>query len=808
MQTLIRDLRYGARMLLKKPGFTLIAVITMALGIGANTAIFTIVNAVLLRPLAYPESERLVHIGRAFSSNSAGSLNEPKFVFLRDHAQSFEAITGIQGGSDLYLSDGSEAEYVGALNVTADFFRTLGVAPVIGRGFTVEEDSPAGERVAILGDGLWRRRFGADDGIIGKKIALDGVAYTVVGVMPPGFEYNGPPDVIMPMRVNRMSRNEGYNWTVIGRLKREVGPDQARSETLALIDKFNALYPSQGTVFGKDAHRLMIWRSSMTADVQTLLWVLLGAVGFVLLIACANVANLQLTRAAGRRKEVAIRMALGAGGWRVVRQLLTEGVTLALVGGAAGLLLAVWGLEGMMALLPKDMIPRAEEVNIDWRVLLFVFGASVLTGVISGLAPALQTLRVDVIRNLKEGAGKTGAEVARGRLRGALVIAEIALALTLAVGAGLLLRTFANLRGVDKGFDARNTLTLSISPRGERYDTVAKMNDLYRRALERFRALPGVESAALTNQLPLDRWFNLPYMLAGQSKPSGSAEYRLISNDYFDVMKMSLRRGRHINEGDVTGAEPVIIINEAFARRNFANVEPLGREVYVCCSERGDLAMRRVVGVVNDTKQRSLSGPAPTTVFIPIEQATEGMKEQAQYVNFALRVTGDPLALTSAVRSEMRQLDDAVPVNGLRSMEQLVGRSVAPQRFNMSLLGLFAALGLILAAVGIYGVMAYGVSQRMHEIGLRMALGAQARDVMKMTLRQGMTLAMIGVVIGLIASYALTRLMKTLLFGVSATDPLTFTVIALSLALVALLACWLPARRATKVDPMVALRCE
>jgi predicted permease len=810
MQTLIQDLRYGARTLLKKPGFMLIAVITLALGIGANTAIFTIVNAVLLRPLAYPESERLVEIGRAFGGAGAGALNEPKFVFLRDHAQSFEAITGTQRGSDFYLFDGSETEPVGNLAVTVDFFRTLGVAPAIGRGFTAEEDSPAGERVAILGDGLWRNRFGADAGMVGRNISLNGAAYTVVGIMPPGFELYGygSPDVILPMGVNRASQNEGYNWTVIGRLKRGVTPDQARSETLALFEKFGAISPSQYEK-GKVEHRLMIWRSSITADVQTLLWILLGAVGFVLLIACANMANLQLTRAAGRRKEVAVRMALGAGGWRVVRQLLTEGIMLALVGGAAGLLLAVWGLEGMMALLPKDMIPRADEINIDWRVLLFALGASILTGVISGLAPALQTLRVDVIRNLKEGAGKTGANVARGRLRSVLVVVEVALALTLAVGAGLLLRTFANLRGVEKGFDARNTLTFYISWRGQRYDTVAKMNDLYRRALERFRSLPGVEAAALTNQLPLDGQFNMPYMLAaGQREPTNSAQYRLISDDYFNVMKMSLRRGRQFGAGDVVGSEPVIIINEAFARRNFANVEPLGQEVYICCGERGDPAMRRVVGVVSDTKQRNLINPAPQTVFIPIGQATESMKEQTRNASFAMRATGDPLALSEAVRSEMRQLDAAVPVQGLRSMEQLVSRSVAPQRFNMSLLGLFAALGLVLAAVGIYGVMAYVVSQRTHEIGLRMALGARERDVMKMVVRRGMALATIGVAVGLIASYAVTRLMKTLLFGVSATDPLTFTVIALSLAIVALLACWIPARRAAKVDPMIALRCE
>jgi predicted permease len=417
----------------------------------------------------------------------------------------------------------------------------------------------------------------------------------------------------------------------------------------------------------------------------------------------------------------------------------------------------------------------------------------------------MQTLRVDVIRNLKEGAGKTGAEVARGRLRGGFVVVEVALALTLTIGAGLLLRTFANLRGVEKGFDARNTLSFYISPRGKSEDTVANMNDLYRRALERLRGLPGVEAAALTNKLPLDRWFNLPYMLPGQSKPSGSAEYRLISNDYFSVMKMSLRRGRQFSDGDVVGAEPVIIINEAFARRNIANVEPLGGEVYICCGERGDLAMRRVVGVVNDTKQRGLDRLAPPTVFIPIGQATEGMKDLAQGVNFVIRTTGNPLALSAAVRDEMSRIDPSAPVMGLRSMEQLVGRAVAPQRFNMSLLGLFAALGLVLAAVGIYGVMAYGVSQRTREIGLRVALGAQESDVMKMVVKQGMMMAMLGIAIGLIAAFALTRMMEKLLLGVSATDPLTFVVITLLLTIVALLACYIPARRAARVDPMVAL---
>jgi len=408
---------------------------------------------------------------------------------------------------------------------------------------------------------------------------------------------------------------------------------------------------------------------------------------------------------------------------------------------------------------------------------------------------------------LKEGAGKTGAGGARGRLRGGLVIVEIALALTLTAGAGLLLRTFANLRAVEPGFAAQGVLAFEISPQGKSYDTVAKTNDLYRRALERFRSLPGVEAAALTNKLPLDGQYNLPYRLAGQNQLAGAVQYRLISPDYFRVMKMAVQQGRPFNEGDMAGAEPVVIVNEAFARRNFAGAQPLGQQLCVGC-EYGDPTMRRVVGVVNETKQRSLSEAAPPTAFVPLTQAAEGVKGVLQQPSFVLRAAGEPLLLSAAIRGEMRQLDPALPVRNLRSVEQLVSRSIAPQRFILSLLGLFAALGLTLAVIGIYGVMIYSVTQRTHEIGIRMALGAQRSDVLKLVVRQGMMLALVGVGLGLAASFALTRLMKSFLFGVSATDPLTFIVIALLLTLVALLACYIPARRATKVDPMVALRYE
>jgi putative ABC transport system permease protein len=799
-----KDLQYGIRMLLRKPGFTLIALVTLAFGIGANTAIFTVVNAVLLRPLPYLESEKLMEIGRAYAGNhDVNAFSEPKFVFVRDNNQSFEAVMATQElGSNTYLSDDNHTEYIRAWAVSADFFRVLGVFPALGRGFTREEDSPAGERVVILGDGLWRRRFGSDSGIVGKTIILNGNSCAVVGVMPPGFEYFGAQDVFLPMRANPASKNEGHNWTVIGRLKEGGTKEQARAEMNLLFEKFRASHPRQ--VQEKETFGARNWRVNMTSHARELLWILLGAVSFVLLIACANVANLQLTRAAARQKEIAIRMAMGAGSWRLIRQLLIEGVALALMGGAAGLLLAIWGLDAMRKLLPEGMIPRADEINMDWRVLVFCLVTSLLTGIVFGLAPARQMLRVDVNGALKEGASRIGGGNGRGRLRSMLVVAEVALAMALTVGAGLLLRTFGNLRSVAPGFDTQNLLSFQISPPGKNYETVAKVNDLYSRGLERLRGLPGVEATAVTNKLPLDRWHNMPYRLAGQSEWIGSTEYRLISPDYFRVMKMALRQGRQFDQQDATGAEPVIIVNEAFARRTFANLDPLDQQLQVGF----DPALRRIIGVVNETKQRSLDVAAPATVFIPMAQAAEGVSTTLRHSSFVLRTTGDPLGLSAAIRNEMRLLDPSLPVRNLRSMEQLVSRSIAPQRFNLSLLSLFSGLGLVLAAVGIYGVMAYSVSQRTHEIGVRMALGAQARDVLKLVVKQGIALTLMGVALGSIASLALTRLIKNLLFGVSATDPVTLAGVAVLLSGVAVLACYIPARRATKVDPLIALRYE
>src|SRR5688572_11775474 len=803
MDIFIRDIRYSIRMLLKKPGFTLIAFFMLAVGIGANTAIFTVVNAVLLRPLPYPASERVMEVGRAFPGNPFGSnVSEPKFVFLRDHNQSFEAVTATQEkGPNIYLSDESQSEYIRGMRVSSEFFRVVGVAPAQGRGFTKEEDSPTGERVVVLGDGVWRRRFGSDPGLIGKTVNLNGNAFAVVGIMPSGFEYLGARDVFVPMGVNPVSQNEGHNWTVLGRLKPGITLDQARRDLTLLFEKFRAANPKQ--VRETETFGVQSWRVNMTSNVRELLWILLGAVSLVLLISCANVASLQLTRAATRQKEMAVRMAMGGGTWRLIRQLLTEGVILALIGGLGGLLLAVWGLDAMRTLPPQALIPRLDEISLDWRVFAFCLAASLMTGIVSGLAPAWQLLRMDVNSALKEGASQIGGG-ARGRLRSALVVVQVALALALTIGAGLLLRTFANLRNVEPGFEVQNVLSFQVTPQGKHYDTIQEVNAFYSRALDRFRGLPGVESAAMTNKLPLDGWHNMPYRLPEQNEWAGSAEYRLISPDYFSVMKMTLRQGRQFDQKDTMEAEPVVIINEAFARRHFANLDPLGQRLQVGF----DPAMRRVIGVVNETKQRGLVEAPPASVFVPTFQAAEGVIASLRQSSFVLRTTGDPSLLSAAIRNETHQLDASLPVRNLRSMEELVSRSIAPQRFNLSLLSLFSGLGLLLAAVGIYGVMAYSVAQRTHEIGLRMALEAQDSGVLRLVVKQGLALVFAGVAIGLVASFALTRLIRNLLFGVNANDPLTLGGVVLVLIVVALLACYIPARRATKVDPLVALRYE
>jgi predicted permease len=801
MHPLFQDLRYGARMLLKNPGFTVIAVVTLALGIGATTAIFSVVNAALLRPLPYPDAERLLTI-----EQSGSGAGEPKFLFWREHSQSFEAMAAYSsfGGAGGSLSGGDEAEYAQGLRVSEDFFRVLGVCPALGRAFTRLEDTFGAAPVAIISDGLWRRRFGANRELVGRRAILNGKVVTIVGIMPPQFRMGFEVDLFTPMQA-RPNANFDPNATAIGRLKPGVTIEQARAELKLIAEKYRAAFPQQ--MQKDESVSALPYQELFTDGLSQYLWILLGAVSFLLLIACANVANLQLTRAAARRREIAVRMAMGAGGGRVARQLLTECMLLSLIGGASGLFLAVWGTEVLLKTLPEGLLSNMTDVRVDWYVLAFASGAAILTGLLFGLAPAWQARKVDVNTALKENAGR--GTTGRGRLRSALVVTEVALSLMLLVGAGLLIRTFANLRGVAPGFDPHSVLTFQLTPNGERYKPAGAAAAFYRDALERISRLPGVEAAAVINKLPLDWQFNMPVVFSDQPDKSQNAQVRMISPDYFKVMKIPVRQGRAFSETDNAAAPPVIIVNEAFVKRFFGGQTPFARQLSV---GRGlNDPARQIVGVVGDTKQNGLSRPAPAMIFIPIPQVSEKLLSifrSFSSSNFTVRMTGSPMGLGAAIKREVAALDPTLALSQIFSMEEITARSIATERFNMLLVGLFAALGLALAAVGVYGVIAYSVEQRANEIGLRIALGAQARDVIRLVLRQGLSLTLLGVLLGLAGAYGVTRLINSLLFGVSATDPLTFIVISLLLVTVALLACWIPARRATKVDPIVALRCE
>ncbi len=789
---------------MKRPGFTAIAILTLALGIGANTAIFSVVNAVLLRPLPFPESERVMWLGQEFPQGIQAA-GQPKFIFWREQSQSFDSMAayeGFRGGGN--LSGGDEAEYAGGLHVSADFFRVLGVNPILGRTFTEEDDTPGAAPVVVLSEGIWRRRFGADTNLVGKTISLNGKSVIVAGVVPAQLSFLENADLFEPLRPS-LKGDPNPNSTVIGRLKTGVTLAQAQAEMRLVADKYRALNPKQ--MQPAESVGVSPYQELYTKNVEGLLWILLGAVGFLLLIACANVANLQLARAAGRQKEIAVRRALGASGRRIIRQLLTEGLLLSFAGGVAGLLVAVWGTQLLVAALPEGFMRRAKEVSFDGRVLLFALGVAVLAGVLFGLAPALQAARINVNGVLKE-AARHGTGLTRGRLRQGLVVVEVALSLVLLAGAVLLARTFINLRGVSTGFDSQNVLTFRLDLKGEKYDSAAKESAFLREVLERIRNVPGVDSAAVTNVLPLQAQFNLQALLAGRTE-GVTTQFRVVTPEYFRVMKIGVRSGRAFTEDDKAGTQPTAIVNESFAQRFMSGSDPLTQTLTM---GRGlDDPPRAIVGVVGDVKQFGLDKNSPPMVFVPSDQVPDKMmavvrRFTSTYV--AVRSTSAPLNITAAFKREISALDPALPMASVRPMDQIVARSIGPQRFNMRLIGAFAGVGLVLAAIGIYGVMSYSVAQRTNELGIRIALGAQASDVVKLIVRNGLALTLIGIAIGLGGAFALTRLMSSLLFGVTPTDAVTFVSVTFGLLLVALLACYIPGRRATKVDPLVALRYE
>lgn len=805
LEQLVQDIRYGMRSLRRARGFTIVAVLTLALGIGANTAIFSIVNAVLLRPLPYPEADKLVYVGQQYRDGIAGS-GEPKFLFWREQSQSFEALAcySSYGGASANLAGGKEAEHVRGVRVSGDFFRVLGVYPALGRAFTHEEDTPGGPGVVILSDALWQRSFGGDKGLIGKTVTLNDKPVTVIGIMPPHFRFASGVELFTPLRARR-GFNPDPNAQVIGRLKPGVSLQQAQAELKTIAEKYRAAFPRE--MVENETIGAQPYQDLFTEGVARYLWIFLGAVSLLLLIACANVANLQLARSAVRQREIAMRKALGATSGRVIRQLLTESLLLALLGGTAGLLVAVWGTQLLLTLIPNGLLPGVAEIGVDWRVLAFVFATAIVTGLLFGMAPALQARKVDLNDALKESSGK--GSPARGRLRGALVVAEMALALVLLIGAGLLIRTFTNLLDVSPGFDPHNVLTFQIDLNGERYDTASEAAAFYHDALERISHLPGVEAAAVTNKLPLDWQFNMPVIFPDKPDQMQSVQVRIISSDYFRVMKIDGRQGRVFNEGDNSSAPPVAVVNEAFARRFFDGQNTLAQKLSV---GRGtDEPVRQVIGIVGDIKQQGLDRPSPPMVFVPLPQVSNRLMATVRVftsVHFVVKTTVEPLSLIPGVKREVAALDATLPLSRISTMEEVAARSIASRRFNMLLVGLFALLGLLLAAVGIYGVMSYAVTQSTREIGIRMALGAQRSSVLKLIAGRGMILSVIGMALGIAASVALTRLMESLLFGVSPSDLKTFVLYSILLVGVALVACLIPAYRATKVDPTVALRYE
>ena len=800
LRQLAQDIRFGLRMLRRGPGFTAVAVMTLALGIGANTAVFSVVNAVIFRPLPYPEPERLVRANWRWFQGEGQSVTATEFVFWREHSRSFEEAAGVSStGAGFNLSGVAEPQRVKGLRVTEGFFRVLGVRPALGRGFVPEEDRPQGPCAAVLTDGLWRGAFGGDAAVVGRDIQLNGRACTVVGVMPAGFEYRAPVDVLMPAQYKIDPKDQGHNTEMIARLKPGVRLEQAQAEVDALWQPCRDAYP--GHAGEKEGGiRLVPYREAIVEDVSGTLLMLFGAVGFVLLIACANVSNLLIARSASRGGEMAVRVALGAGRLRIVRQLMTESLLLSLLGGAAGLLLATWGVPALLALSPSAL-PRASEIRLDAHALGFAVLASCMASVLFGVAPALAAIRLDLNKSLKA-AGRSGSAGAGRYVRGLLVVAEVALSLVLLAGAGLLVVSFGKLRSVSLGFEPRNLTTMQVSLNSEQYRTAAQASELQRRVTERIRALPGVTAVATVPGLPLERGLNQnPVVETGAGKTTMSTEARPVGGDYFGAMGIPVLKGRVFGDGE---GQQVVVVNESFARHFWPGRDPVGEFLTL------DNRKWQVVGVVADIKEMGLGQPAKETFYYPAAQMLDKTAESVGrwFLTSWLVRTSAPVDLNAQLREALREVAPELPVARVRPMTEVVSGSLAAQRFVTTLMTAYAVIALILTAVGLYGVLSYQVSQRTREVGVRMALGARGREVVRLFVGQGLRLALAGVLLGLAGAYALTRLMSGLLFGVAATDPLVFAAISLLLLLVALVACLIPARRATRIDPLIALRYE
>ncbi len=796
-----QDLRYGTRMLVKNPGFSLIAILTLALGIGANTAIFSVVDAVLIRAFPYKDADRLVIIWEKFRLTDSNTVSPANFFDWQEQNNVFEGMAAFADTRVNLISNG-EPEEIPAQRTTASLFSVLGVNAHLGRTFIPEDGHPGQNNVAVISFGLWQRRFGADPKVIGRKVILGAADHTVIGVLPQDFKWHVRQNSVtgqaaelwFPGITDEMKQNRGRFTSVVARLKSGVKLEQARAEMDNIAGRLAEQYKQFNSGFGVNVVPL---RQEFTGEIRPALLLLMGAVGFVLLIACANVANLLLARAATRQKEIAVRLAMGASRGRIVGQLLTESLLLAVMGGGAGLLLAWWGKESLISLSPPEL-GDFQNVEISASVLIFTVVVALLTGVIFGLVPAFEASNIKLNDTLKEaGRGLAGGARIR-RLRSTLVIAEIALALLLLLGAGLLARSFLRLQGVDTGFNARNVLTMRVALPRARYDQDAKIINFFTQAVERIQTLPGVESVGAINHTPfLGLGTQTYFQIEGRPKhdqADNNTGLCVIDQNFFHALQIPRTRGRLFTEQEVREKRNVIVINEALARKYFPNENPLGQRI--------DLwgGPTEIIGVVGDAKHKELEKETGPMSYWPIAQYPSG------YMTFVLRTRNDATAVATAARNVIQTLDPQQSVGEVRTLDNLVGNSIAGRRFNTLLLAVFAVVALLLSAGGIYGVMSYAASQRTHELGVRVALGARPRELMKLVIGQGMRLTLVGVAIGLVAAFGLTRFLENLLFEVSATDPSMYTGVAALLTIVAFVACYLPARRATKADPMAALR--
>jgi predicted permease len=820
MEAFLKDLKHSLRAFAQTPAFTLAALAALTLGIAANTAIFSVVNAVMLRPLSFPDPDRVVMFMNTGPQGSGPGASPARFMHWRAQEAVVQDVSAFNSGLVNYTG-GTFPEQLRAGRVSADFFRLVGAPFTLGRGFTPDEDLPNGRRVVVLSEDMWVTRFNRAPDVLGQTISLSGEPYTIVGVLGDfDFEEFGPtPRVWMPFQIDPNTTDQGFYFQAAGRLKPGVPLEQAQAQLKLSAEEFrrkfaNSLGPQQS--FSVEPVRQVLVRNA-----QTSLYVLVGAVAFVLLIACANVANLLLVRATARKREIAVRAALGGSRRRIVRQLLTESIALALVGGVLGLALGYLGIRALLSVntagLPRVGIDGAA-VGLDWRVLAFTLAVSLATGVLFGLFPAIQSARTDLTTTLKETGGRSGSGFRQNKTRSILVVAEVALAMILLIGSALLIRSMIALGGVDPGFDPGNVLTMRMAMNGPQFASAEGVEQAVRTGVERLRTVPGVVTASATCCVPLQGGYGLPFIIVGRPAPDrgpyhGGGQWMTISPGYFDVFRIPITRGRDFNERD-TGASPgVVIINEAMARQFWKDADPLNDRLIIGRGVMREFAgetERQIIGIVGDTRDQGLNNNPQPAMYIPqaqVPDAVNALNVRLTPIGWVVRTQGDPLLVSTQVQEALRQAT-GLPVTDVRPMTEVVSRSTSRQQFNMWLMSVFGLCALLLAAIGVYGLMAYSVEQRTQEIGIRLALGASVRSVKNMIVRQGMILAVAGVVIGLAAAFGLARLMESLLFGVTTRDPLVFAGVPVLLAVVALLAVWLPARRASAVDPVVALRYE